>query len=239
MTTSLRRYINIPALVYLFSEKKLSLLNPKNWDDRNDSHYLELYARAQRFKSVRAACFARAPETYHHWRVFTDGESGACVVFNGETLFEAVDAHVGIRRSEVEYLTLSKLEKADLKAKDLPFRKRKAFEPESEYRVIFQSKTLVPDVFDVEIPMSSIDRVIINPWLPEVMFTHLKAALTNISGCKRVKIIRSSLISNDQWQHYGNKILEKLTFVTNPNLPSEYQDKPRRRRRRRTRKKRS
>jgi len=41
--TTLRRYTDLPELLYMLRNKKITLLNPANWDDRNDSHYLHLY----------------------------------------------------------------------------------------------------------------------------------------------------------------------------------------------------
>jgi hypothetical protein len=35
--TYLRRYTDIPALVYLLAERKITLVDPQSWDDANDS----------------------------------------------------------------------------------------------------------------------------------------------------------------------------------------------------------
>lgn len=62
--TFLRRYTDLPALIYLLSERKLTLLDPKSWDDQNDAYYLELYREKKRLSSVLALCFTQASETY-------------------------------------------------------------------------------------------------------------------------------------------------------------------------------
>jgi Family of unknown function (DUF6152) len=41
----LRRYTDIPALISLLSERKITLLDPASWDDKNDSRFLALYIR--------------------------------------------------------------------------------------------------------------------------------------------------------------------------------------------------
>jgi hypothetical protein len=38
-----RGYTNIPALLYLLRERKITLLDPASWDDKNDSYFLLLY----------------------------------------------------------------------------------------------------------------------------------------------------------------------------------------------------
>jgi len=48
----LRRYSNLPALIYLLTERKLTVLDPQSWDDSNDSHYLALYRERKSLKSV-------------------------------------------------------------------------------------------------------------------------------------------------------------------------------------------
>lgn len=65
-STHLRRYTDIPFLLDYLRTKELVLLSPKMWDDKNDRHYLESYARASRFDSIYALCLTEASETYHH-----------------------------------------------------------------------------------------------------------------------------------------------------------------------------
>ena len=69
----LRRYTDVPALIYFLRERKITLLDPQSWDDSNDSHYLTLYREKNRLRSVLALCFTQTSETYHHWRVFSGG----------------------------------------------------------------------------------------------------------------------------------------------------------------------
>src|SRR3954454_22187057 len=123
----LRRYTDIPALIYLLSERKLTLLNPESWDDSNDSHYLAVYKQKKRLKTVLAACFTQADETYHHWRVFAGGASGVCITFNRDALLEAVRSEDGIRCHTVKYLKLNAIRAMTLRVADLPFRKRYVF----------------------------------------------------------------------------------------------------------------
>jgi hypothetical protein len=87
----LRRYVDLPALIYLLSERKITLLDPKSWDDGNDSYYLALYREKRNLKSLLAVCFTQTTETYHHWRVFAGGSSGVCIRFKRTKLLKAID----------------------------------------------------------------------------------------------------------------------------------------------------
>src|SRR5438128_11688414 len=111
-STYLRRYTNLPALIYLLRERQLTLLDPASWDDKNDSHYLALYRDRKKLPSVLALCFSETNETYHHWRVFSDGPSGVCIRFVRSTLLKAVRAHRGVHARAVTYRTLKELKGA-------------------------------------------------------------------------------------------------------------------------------
>ena len=43
MNKYLRRYTDLPAVFYLLRQRKLTLLDPASWNDKNDSYFLELY----------------------------------------------------------------------------------------------------------------------------------------------------------------------------------------------------
>jgi len=139
MTKFLWRYTNIPALIYLLREKKITLLDPETWDDKNDSHFLSLYRDKKSLKSVLALCFTQVSETYHHSRVFADGSSGICIRFKRAELMKAITKLPGVKVKAVDYLTLEDIKKKKLKTNDLPFLKRFPYMDEVEFRVIYES----------------------------------------------------------------------------------------------------
>ncbi len=164
MTTEhLRRHTELPALIYLLRERKLTLLDPQSWDDRNDSHYLELYRQKNRLKSVLALCFTQTGETYHHWRVFADGSGGVCIRFKRSALLNATKAQGSLRHGAVKYLTLRQLRSRKVRLDDLPFLKRFAFQHENEWRMIYESATQRISSLTIDIPLSSIQRVTLSP----------------------------------------------------------------------------
>jgi hypothetical protein len=197
----LRRYTDLAALIYLLTERKITLLDPRSWDDSNDSHYLRTYRNKKRLKSVLALCFTQASERYHHWRVFTSGSSGVRIRFRRSELLSAIRRMQNVQARRVEYLTLPELRRKAPDTQDLPFLKRYPFTDEREFRIIWESETMKMHALDILIPLSCIDEIILSPWLPHALSGNIRRLLRRIPGCGKLKIARSTLISNEEWKN--------------------------------------
>ncbi len=196
----LRRYTIIPALIYLLKNRAITLLDPKSWGDRNDSHYLSVYKKEKALKSVLALCFTTVGERYHHWHVFAGGPSGVCIAFKRDNLLDALKGNPGIKCGPVQYLTLKSAQKRAPRTDRLPFLKRYAFRDESEFRVIFGSKKTQASTMDIPILLSSIEKISLSPWIPESLSESLKETLRSFEGCEDLRISRSTLVNNPAWK---------------------------------------
>ena len=202
----LRRYTNLPALIYLLSKKRITLLDPRSWDDSNDSHYLAVYREKAQLETVLALCFTESGETYHHWRVFANGSAGACICFKKSELLKAITGQMGVRTGLVRYLTLKEVKsKKRLRIRELPFLKRYAFEHEMEFRVIYETEKRRLPKLDIRLPLSCIDRIILSPWLHPSLSGDVKRMLKTIPGCNQLEIYRSTLIANATWKNFAEK----------------------------------
>ncbi|NDQ55555.1 MAG: DUF2971 domain-containing protein [Acidipila sp.] len=201
----LRRYTNIPALIYALRQRAISLLDPQSWEDSNDSHYLALYREKKHLKSLLALCFTQATEKYHHWRVFAGGSSGVCVRFNRPQLLKIAMKQEGLTAGTVLYRKLAVIREKTPAIQELPFLKRSGFEDENEFRMIYESETLGLRKLDIPIHLSSIDRIKLSPWIPRSLALDLRELLKSTEGCGRLKIVRSTLIGNEEWKTLGEK----------------------------------
>jgi hypothetical protein len=190
-------------LIYLLRERKITLLDPASWDDKNDSYFLSLYRQKRNLKSVLALCFTPAFETYHHWRVFAGGSSGACIRFERTKLLKAVKKQPRVTAKTVRYLTLSDIRDLKVKTGALPFLKRSAYEDEREFRIIYESSTKKDNSLDIAIPLACIERITLSPWIPSALSDHVKSTIKEIEGCNSLKVYRSTLISNENWKALG------------------------------------
>ena len=201
----LRRYTDLPSLMYLLTERKITLLDPESWDDANDSHYMSLYRDAQKVRSVLALCFTQTTEQYGHWRVFANGASGVCITFKRADLLRAVQKARNVRVGRVTYLKLGDFRRKRLKSDRLPFVKRYPFRQEHEFRMIWTSSSS-KSTCDIPIPLTCIDRITLSPWLNEAVSKRVKRMLWDIEGCRKLDITRSTLISNEEWKYLGESV---------------------------------
>ena len=199
----LRRYTDLTALMYLLHKGKITLLDPASWEDKNDSHYLTQYKEKRELKSVLALCLMQSDERYHHWSVFAPGPAGVCIKFNREEFLAAVRKQSHIHMRPVRYMTLSAIRKETLGVAELPFLKRHAYEHEDEFRIIYTSKTKRLSTLDIVIPLSCIEKVTLSPWMYSGLSHYVKQTLRAIEGCKDLEIVRSTLISNEEWKELG------------------------------------
>ena len=206
MNSFLRRYTDLPYLIDLLMTREISLLSPDSWDDRNDSHYIKQFAKANGLSSAYALCLAETSETYHHWRLFTNGSNGVCIEFDKAQLISEVSKLNGVevRADTVIYKTIDSLHKVQPSLPELPFLKRHAFGDEKEFRLFYGSVKKGPPVFRLPISLKTINRITFSPWLAEPVFKQVKSNLKSIKGCKSLKIYKSSLVENERWMRFAD-----------------------------------
>lgn len=199
----LHRYTDLAALLDILTHKRLVLLDPGHWSDKNDVHFMASYKQKRQLQSLLALCFTSKFETYHHWSVFAPGSSGVCIRFRRPWLQEAFDA-IGLRYGDVQYRELH--DDQALTLQDVPFLKRFPYRDEKEFRVIFESQVPLA-VKAVPFELGAIERIVLSPWLPEALVDTVKKTLHSIEGCQKLKVVRTTLLSNESWRHKVEKLV--------------------------------
>lgn len=203
----LRRYTDVLALISILSKREITVLDPSNWDDKNDSRFLALYKEKKRLKSVLALCFTEADETHHHWGAAPGSPSRVCIRFDRSLLLKAVNKQTGVRTGRMHYRTIDEMRKLKekLDIEDLPFFKRSAFQDENEFRIIYESTTDELKSLPIKIPLESMTRITLSPWMPPALFASVKDVLKGINKDAGLKIYRSTLTNNEEWYKCGRK----------------------------------
>jgi hypothetical protein len=211
----IHRYTSITNLIDMLRRKQIAILNPQRWDDRNDKFFMELYMGHRKAEGLYALCAAMRRETYHHWRVFTGGDSGACVVLKRALVEQHLTSVskkpaaplTSVRFGEVKYLKLSEVEEiGPAEIDQLPFLKRYGFTDEAEFRIVIETNTTQQEAIYIDFQPEWIDRIYINPWLPKQQADSLIETLKSIDGSLNIKITRSRLIDSDTWRAAGNRV---------------------------------
>jgi hypothetical protein len=198
--TRLNRFTTFPILLDLLQRKKLTLLNPTSWEDRNDAEIILEYKKRKGIKNLFALCLTHEDETVHHWKTFSNGSSGCIIEFDAEKLFAVLDKIPNLTHGPVTYRKLADIEKRDtvLDIDKIPFTKRWPYRCEAEYRIIATTDG-VEKFFEIDITLDIIKRITISQQMPQEIFTTIKKHLQGLKGNPENKISRSTLYENKRW----------------------------------------
>ena len=168
-------------------------------------------------EKVLALCFCQGRARYHHWRIFAGGMSGVCIEFSKDRLLHNLDVrYEGLRHNEVTYKSYSDVKLDRPEVFDLPFVKRPSYSDEREYRVIrlYKEEEGNP-TRDYDIDLSSIEGVVLSPWMPAELFKPVSEVLRSIPGCKDLVVARSHIVESGAWSRIGRDVLGNVERMWN------------------------
>ncbi len=194
----LNRFTTLPVLLDLLERKKLILLDPKTWDDKNDTAVILAYKERASIDNLFALCFTHDYETIHHWKTFANGASGCCIEFDASMLIEILDKTKGIVHGKVQYKKIVDAGKAATRLKKVPFTKRKPYECEQEYRVIWEGSTS-DESFEIDISLEVIRKITFSQQMPRPVYETIKKLMKRMFDDQTKKIYRSTIYENPRW----------------------------------------
>ena len=194
----LSRFTTLPVLLDLLRRKKIVLLNPLTWEDRNDAEIILEYKKRKRIHDLFAVCFGIGDETIHHWKTYADGISGCCIEFEEDSLLKSFQGKTNFRWGDVEYMKVNKVENAAIPIERIPFTKRWPYRCENEFRILWEGKTNRSTI-DVRIDFNSINKITLSQGIPAEVYKSIKELLRDEIGNQTHKINRSTLYENRRW----------------------------------------
>jgi len=201
----LSRYMSYKFLMDVLENNRLTLLNPDNWEDKNDTVAMTHYKKARKLSSLLAICFTQTSETYHHWQVYGKDEA-VRIIFNRDLLIDSIPNNNEYISGEVDYVLLNKFESRVTDIKQIPFVKRYPYRDEDEYRIIWQSNNENKDKQYLPIPDLCIKQISIGPGLSPDRFITVKREIK--SKCKYdINVYRTTVTENNRWK----KMVQNLT----------------------------
>jgi hypothetical protein len=212
--TIINRYTTLPFLFDMLYNKRLTLVDPENWEDENDSYFMRLYKARSGYRSVLALCFAEhetlTAEKYHNWKIYAGNSSGICIQFYKDKLVSYIENVSELRYGSAIYKTIQQFENEwrETPWSQLPFIKQQAFDGETEFRIIYVSVSEEIAVKYLPIKLNSIARIIVNPWLPSSLIDPIRRSINNIEGCEKIKVLQTKLLSYEKWKRAGNRVVK-------------------------------
>jgi hypothetical protein len=190
------RYTTVVSMLDILRNKRLILLNPENWQDKNDSELLKKYAKKiGEEKHISALCFTLVEDSVLHWNIPT---AECRIKFDLTKLIGNLNAVKGVRHERVQYRTIQELQqsmkKQEIELQEWPFIKRWPYRAEEEYRIIWEGKATEKDGGSVDIPIDieCIKRITISQHMPECLFKTLKEIIIGMN-LNDIKIQYSNL----------------------------------------------
>jgi hypothetical protein len=204
----LKRYTSLSVLIDILVKKHLTLVDPNNWEDRNDVYYLDVYKEKQNLKTLLALCMTDAPETFHHWKIYAHGSCGVCIHFNESLLKEQFENKIGVTCRYVNYKYVKDVFEESPNISELPFIKRKAYEDELEFRIIYADKLEKIEFKNIDIDLKCITKIVVSPWMHKSLFKSVKELIGEIEGCSNIEMTRSAVVDFSQWKNAIKKLAE-------------------------------
>ena len=192
------RYTTLPVLLDLLKRKRLVLLEPTSWEDKNDSEILLEYMRRKKIKKLFALCFSFGDETIHHWRTFADGISGCCIELDAEKLISNLRRLRSIRYGRVTYRKIKDLKDGTIDVDKIPFTKRWPYRCEQEFRIIWEGDT-EKACFEIDIDLRMINKITISQRMPDQVYSTIREYLRDAFSDPDKRINRSTLYQNRTW----------------------------------------
>jgi hypothetical protein len=154
----LNRYTTLPVLLDLLRRKKIVLIDPSTWEDRNDAEIILEYKNRNEITKLFAVCFGIGDETIHHWKTYASGISGCCIEFDENKLLTSFDGIKEVRWGEVNYKKINEVRENTIKLSIIPFVKRWPYRCENEFRILWEGETS-QNTIDIDIALTSINKI--------------------------------------------------------------------------------
>jgi len=190
----IKHYTSIEYLHKILKDNYLLLGDPQKWSDKNDRAALQAFCNLKgNGIKAKSICFAEGEETMHNW--IEHAKNGCCISFTDEILKKTKGPH--FLSNFVKYKPASKITSLYLKKQkieDIPFIKRRPYECEKEYRVIWFGTSKEPA--KIHFNKNLIKYITLSPKMSEAKRKKLQTELENKYG---ISVKLSRLIKDPEW----------------------------------------
>ena len=129
-----------------------------------------------------------------------------CIRFNKTKLLANFRDHAEIKSGFLQYKLIKDLRSNPPDVDSLPFIKRKQYEDEGEFRIIYQNDSKALSTKDFNIDLHCIEHIVLSPWLPKSTSKTTKQIIRNIEGCASIRLSRTGVVENSEWKNIVDKL---------------------------------
>ncbi len=192
------RYTTLPSLMHLLVTERITLLPYQDWEDKNDVTFLREYSKKTK-RHVYALCFTQADETFHHWKVFSSGESGVRLTIDRDALVDWAGDKCGLKCEKVRYRTYQELKEQWPPDDELPFTKRYPYIDEREVRLIYECDKAPRKLPSFEFDLNLIRYITLSPWLSAGLRDAVKEVIAQTVAPTKIKISSTGVTQSEIW----------------------------------------
>ena len=202
---SIYRFMRFEYLLDLIKNRRLPLINPSEWEDKNDIFASKLSCRDN--EVVGICCFTLSKSnSIYRWSKMAPNNLCVRVEFDINKIKARLSQKMVMKK--VRYKSIDNLKPNVIKTiKDCAFVKSKPFEQEKEIRIVTYQSLVDENIKIVdylrELPSDVIKGIRFSPFLSHELFLLVKELLRKYltaNNWKGVNISQSRILNKEKWQ---------------------------------------
>ncbi|PBC66550.1 hypothetical protein BGX14_2174 [Fibrobacter sp. UWS1] len=203
---SIYRFVHFEHLLDLIKNHRLPLINPLEWEDKNDIFASKLSSKDNDVMGICCFTLSKSNSIYR-WSKMAPNNLCVRVEFDMDKIKARLSQKMMMK--EVQYKSAEELESYVVETtKDCAFIKSKPFKPEKEIRIVtYQSETgeneKIVDYLD-NLPSDVIKGIRFSPFLDQEMYCLIKELLRKYlkaNNWAKTKISQSEILNKEKWQN--------------------------------------
>lgn len=205
---SLYRFMHFEYLLDLIKNHRLPLINPSEWEDKNDAFASKLSCKDNEIVGICCFTLSKSNSIYR-WSKMAPNNLCVRVEFDMDKIKARLSQNMMMK--EVQYKSVDELKKITIKAKkNCAFIKSKPFKPEKEIRMVTyqpvtdENKNVKIVEYLSGLPSGAIKSIRFSPFLDQKMCHFVRELLRKylaVNNWEKVEMSSSRILDKEKWKN--------------------------------------